>query len=119
MLEERIDNIMTQNGIDHKRCFWAFHHPYDFIFGDHILLEVNGDYWHANPKIYKASDIMINGQTAQDIWNRDAKFRNCLTGTKFTIVYLWESDMNEMTDRDIINWIQECIYENQKNKETQ
>lgn len=26
---------------------------YDFIIGDKILLEVHGDYWHANPKKYE------------------------------------------------------------------
>jgi hypothetical protein len=25
---------------------------YDFIINDNILLEVQGDYWHANPEIY-------------------------------------------------------------------
>ena len=95
MLEERVQRILVENNIKHKRCFWLYHHPYDFIIGDHInlLLEVNGDYWHANPKFYKASDIMREGVTAQDIWNRDKKFRDCLNGSKFKVIYLWEYDM--------------------------
>lgn len=58
LLEERIERILKENNIRYRRCFWLYHHPYDFIIGNHILLEVNGDYWHANPKFYKASDIM-------------------------------------------------------------
>lgn len=115
MLEERIDSIMTKYNIQHKRCFWAYHHPYDFIFGDHILLEVNGDYWHANPKIYKASDIMINGKTAQEIWDYDAKFRDCLIGSQFKLIYLWENDIIQMSDDEIANWLLEQINENKKN----
>ena len=115
MLEERIDEIMTKHNIRHQRCFWAYHHPYDFIFGDHILLEINGDYWHANPKIYKASDIMINGKTAQEIWNYDAQFRDCLIGSQFKIVYLWEYDIIQMSDDEIANWLLEQINENKKN----
>lgn len=115
MLEERIDEIMNKYNIQHKRCFWLYHHPYDFIFGDHILLEIQGDYWHANPKIYKANDIMINGKTAQDIWNYDKKFSDCLKDSKFKLVYLWENDIIHMSDDDIAQWLQEQINENQKN----
>lgn len=92
-LEERIDRILTTNNIKHKRCFWLYHHPYDFILGDHVLLEVNGDYWHANPKFYKADDIMINGKTAAEIWEYDKKFKDCLQNSKFKIIYLWEDDI--------------------------
>lgn len=105
MLEERVEGILKENDIRHQRCFWAFHHPYDFIIGDHILLEINGDYWHANPKFYRASDMMREGITAQDVWDRDRKFRDCLAGTKFSIVYLWEYDMKKMTDEEILEWI--------------
>ena len=115
MLEERIDDIMTKHNIRHQRYFWIYHHPYDFIFGDHILLEVNGDYWHANPKIYKASDIMINGKTAQEIWDYDAKFRDCLDGSQFKLIYLWENDIIQMSDDEIANWLLEQINENKKN----
>lgn len=109
LLEERVDKIMTENNIIHQRCFWAYHHPYDFIFGDHILLEVNGDFWHANPLIYKASDLMINGKTAEDIWNYDKKFRDCLIGSKFKLIYLWESQMNCMSDNEIVNWLKDYL----------
>ena len=32
---------------------------YDFkILGTNILIEVNGDYWHANPKYYSKKDLV-------------------------------------------------------------
>ena len=37
-----------------------------------LTIEYNGDYWHANPKFYKSSDILYNNQTASDIWKVDA-----------------------------------------------
>lgn len=116
MLEERVERIMTENNIKHKRFFWAYHHPYDFIFGDHkyLLLEINGDYWHANPRIYKATDVFVGGRTAQEIWDRDKKFRDCLKGSKFTIVYLWEMDMKNMTDDDILVWLNKQIEDKTK-----
>jgi len=41
-----------------------------------IIIEVNGDYWHANPKLYLADDLINypNGtMTAKVIWDRDMK----------------------------------------------
>lgn len=58
---------MKEHNIEYKRPFFLFHHPYDFIFGGDnkkLLLELNGDYWHANPKIYKKDDIFVGGKTA-------------------------------------------------------
>lgn len=109
-LEERVERILKESEIQYKRCFWAYHHPYDFILGDHVLLEVNGDYWHANPRIYKESDTFSGGMTARDIWERDKKFKDCLAGSKFKLVYLWEMDMKQMSDDDILKFIQlECL----------
>lgn len=59
---------------------WKF---YDFrIVGHNILIEVNGDYWHANPQIYKPDDIVYRpfnkkreqlrwAPKAKDIWKID------------------------------------------------
>lgn len=113
-LEERIDKILTDNNIKHRRCFWLYHHPYDFILDNYLLLEINGDYWHANPNIYKADDLMSNGKLAKDIWAYDKKFKDCLQNSKFNLIYLWESDMNKMSDDEILQWIKKQIekYEN-------
>lgn len=111
MLEERVERILKENNIVHKRCFWAYHHPYDFIIGDHkyLFLEINGDYWHANPRIYKSTDVFAGGRTAQEIWDRDKKFRECLLNSKFNVVYLWEMDMKNMSDDEILTWVKQQI----------
>ena len=31
---------------------------YDIAFNNKVLLEINGDFWHANPEQYKATDIL-------------------------------------------------------------
>lgn len=106
-LEERVERIMKENGIKYKRPWFMYHHPYDFIFGDHkkCLLEINGDYWHANPKIYKETDTFHNGITAKQIWERDAKFKDCLDGTEWKLYYLWEYDIKRMTDDEILKFL--------------
>lgn len=40
------------------------------------MIEINGNYWHANPLFYKANDLLsFHGKefTAQNIWELDKK----------------------------------------------
>lgn len=115
-LERRVEDIFIKNNIEYKRCFWMYHHPYDFIFGNKILLEINGDYWHANPKIYKENDVLYNNMSAKEIWERDEKFKKCLDNTPFSVVYLWEDDMKKMSDEDILNFLKGFLDEDKKNQ---
>ena len=50
---------------------WSF----DFYLPDYnILIEVNGDNIHANPEIFKETDILVPSKlTAKEIWERDKK----------------------------------------------
>lgn len=71
-----------------------------------IIIEINGDYIHANPKKYKADDIIripgIN-YTAQEKWDRDSKRIKFLEDKGYKVFVVWESD-------DINHW--EKIIEN-------
>lgn len=45
---------------------------YDFCYNKKII-EYNGDFWHANPKIYNESDVVHKNKVAKDIWNYDIR----------------------------------------------
>ena len=85
---------------------------YDFAFGK-VILELNGDFFHANPKIYKAEDIITIRHvphTAQSIWNDDEVKRRLAESRGYQVVYLWECDMKKMSDEELFNWIKKnCI----------
>lgn len=59
------------------------------------VIEINGDYVHANPKIFKAGDIIRlpgNSYTAEEKWESDAmKIRN-LSEMGYKVIVVWESD---------------------------
>lgn len=65
-------------------------------------IEFNGDAWHANPKIYKETDVPIpsnlnrnSGYCAKTVWERD-KTRNDYLKTKLTdVLVVWESEIKE------------------------
>jgi len=80
---------------------------YDFAFGK-VILELNGDYFHANPSIYKPTDVISIRHvlhTAQSIWNDDKVKRELAEQHGYQVVYLWETDMKKMKDKELLDWI--------------
>lgn len=77
-----------------------------------IVIEINGDYIHANPKKYKATDVIrIPGEsyTAQEKWNRDKRKIDYLQEKGYQIHVIWESDDMEV-------WKQTLNYRQTKKK---
>jgi hypothetical protein len=56
--------------------------------------EFMGDFWHANPKIYKPEQ-KIKGYTAQEKWEKDLKRAEVIKSMGYDLVIIWESDWNE------------------------
>ena len=71
------------------------HYAYDFYHNKKII-EFNGDYWHMNPKIYKANDINKTKKlTAQEVWDFDKRKLECAEEHGYKVLYIWESEYNE------------------------
>ena len=72
---------------------------YDIRIGDtNLLIEVNGDYWHANPSVYKASDLVgmkDSKKTASDVWERDRKKLDFARELGYEVLVLWERDITK------------------------
>lgn len=68
------------------------------ILGTKKLIEVNGDYWHANPAVYKKDDLLNwpGGRVrAETIWNNDKIKKELAEKYGYDILYIWESDFSE------------------------
>ena len=61
-----------------------------------IIIEYNGDYWHANPKKYNNTDILKfpNKQviSVEELHNRDKKRIDTLTKLGYKVYTVWEDD---------------------------
>ena len=64
---------------------------------NNLLIELNGDFWHANPNRYSADDMIERPRQplkkASDIWSQDARKRSVAENLGFRVVTLWESDL--------------------------
>ncbi len=76
---------------------WISSRSYDFrLLGTNIILEVNGDYWHTNPKFYNGEDIIkYPGRiiTAAERWLEDEKKTELAMSYGYKVITVWESDV--------------------------
>ena len=63
----------------------------DFLFPEKIIVEFNGDYFHANPKIY-TKDSKILRKKASEIWLRDKNKKDFFESSGYVYYVVWESD---------------------------
>lgn len=79
----------------------------DFCLGSKTI-EFNGDYWHANPKIYKPEDVIRYRnctKTAKEIWEIDRKRLEAISKTHEVLV-VWESDFKSNREKEIARCIE-------------
>lgn len=69
-----------------------------------IIVEVNGDYTHANSKFFKADDVIkLRGQcyTAIEKWKADERRRSELNARGYHVITVWESDDLDVMKQDL------------------
>jgi len=70
-----------------------------------IIIEVNGDYVHANPKFYKEDDIikLPNARyTAKEKWDSDKNKKQVLESLGYKVLVIWESDDLEQKKKELM-----------------
>ncbi len=77
-------------------------YEYDILIGEKKLIEINGDYYHANPMKYKENDVLNifgNEVIAKDIWNKDKIKLDFAKKKGYTIIDIWEYDIHNNWDK--------------------
>lgn len=112
-LEIKIADVLRRNGIEFIHQFYIQYHSYDFyIKNTNVLFEVNGDYWHANPKLYNSGEHIKVGNDSilvDDIWDRDLLKLKVAESYGYKVFYLWESEINKRSDAYIYNLTRNII----------
>ena len=63
----------------------------DFVLDDFII-EYNGSFWHADPRMYKAEDVIHHNYTARQIWERDEYKREAYKSKGYKLIEVWSED---------------------------
>ena len=76
----------------HRRYFIA-----DFVIGKTII-EVNGDYWHGNPLVFKQENL---DKRQLEKVGKDAYKKLKLEQLGYSVIYIWEYDIKHNKDKVI------------------
>jgi G:T-mismatch repair DNA endonuclease (very short patch repair protein) len=116
-LETRVSKILLDSNITYTTQFKIRTKSYDFFIPDiNLIIEVNGDYWHCNPSLYKENDIVyFPGKcvTAKWIWDRDKIKHQLAVDKGYKILYIWECEIRKRKD----DMLKEFIIEKIKHEE--
>jgi len=111
-IEGRVNNILLKWGLEYTHSFYLKFKQFDFRIGK-ILLEVNGDFYHANPDKYKHNDMLPfpfgNKILAQELWNRDLKKKNMAEKMGYFVVYVWENEIRRCNDEELEKLVAEKL----------
>ena len=72
-----------------------------WIESHNTVIEIYGNYWHANPNIYYASDVIhlfIGPTTAQEIWDIDRLRQSHIESFGVRMIVVWEDDIKKSFD---------------------
>jgi hypothetical protein len=90
---------------------WSHHRNGYVVFDikhNDCIIEFNGDYWHANPKIYK-DDAVIRGKKASYIQERDRLKLLTASELGYRTLTVWEKEYNENKENiinEVVRWMQ-------------
>lgn len=123
--ESRISDMLNSLEITHTRqysieyrdqCSKKRRFFYDIYIPQlNLIIEYNGDFWHANPRIYNANDIMAypgGPITAKERWQAEANKLDLAKKTNHNIIVIWESEVCRLRGQALLDFIKLKIYEN-------
>lgn len=132
-LETEFEKMLNQYEIGHEKQFIIKNGNknqkikrrfFDFkLRSTNILVEIQGEYWHADPRIYKEDDLIFEHNNiktaARDLWKRDEEKRSFAESYGYNVVYIWEKEIKESSISELrdlfFNKLKEKLDEESKN----
>lgn len=75
----------------------------DFYLPSHnVIIECLGDYHHANPKRYKANQIVYSDRKAKSIWKQDGERFEYFESLEMKVFKFWGTDLNKNFETTIL-----------------
>lgn len=102
-IEQSVQNILNLHFPNiFKYSVILNYYQFDFGSKEHrILIEVQGNYWHANPSMYKETELTLPQKKNLE---RDKKKKEWADQNNFTLITIWESNI---LNNDFITFISE------------
>jgi very-short-patch-repair endonuclease len=104
---KKIIEYLSDLNISHISEKYILGHCRDIYCPEHnLVIEVDGDYYHCNPKKYNSTFFHLHHQkTAQEIWDKDKKQTETLIENGYRVLRLFESDINNISREVLLTMI--------------
>lgn len=105
-LHKNIINLLDLKNLGFKsECLVSKYFADELNEDRKIIIEINGDYVHANPKFYKEDDVikLLNSRyTAKEKWDSDKNKKEVLESLGYKVLIIWESDNIEEKKKELM-----------------
>lgn len=91
-LEQIVISGIKQLGYEPQMHIRVGRYSIDIVL-DNYAIEVQGDIYHANPRMFNAEDEVLQGTIAKDVWERDARKKKAIEEAGYNYVCLWEDEI--------------------------
>jgi G:T-mismatch repair DNA endonuclease (very short patch repair protein) len=91
-LEAQLAALMDEWGIDYQWQFRLGRYVYDFLIPKHILLEIQGGYWHADPRLYAPDRLTPTQRRNVERDREKARWAEC---HGYHLKVIWEQDLRQ------------------------
>lgn len=103
-IEREVEEILKSNNVKYVSQYRIRGFIADFLIGDNLVIEVQGDYWHCNPLIYNEPQNEIQKHKIK----QDRMKRGCFNELGYKILYVWEYDLNNNYEKTLETIKQFC-----------
>jgi G:T-mismatch repair DNA endonuclease (very short patch repair protein) len=110
-----VQSILNKNGIKFKKHksfkLSKSYHQADIVVEPNRAIEIFGDYWHFNPKMYDGESIQRKRRKqikAKDVWKYDKYVINGMKKQGYKVLVVWESELKnelERTTKKILKFV--------------
>jgi G:T-mismatch repair DNA endonuclease (very short patch repair protein) len=107
----RVQEIINSLSATYTANAFLYAYNFDFLFKCKAILEIQGEFWHANPNNYLPNDILLGDLKAKDVWDKDKRKKEKVEKHGYKVFYLWENEINNMSDEDIKKFISNMFKE--------
>lgn len=79
----------------------------DLVINNKVAIEIQGDYWHANPEKYNENEY-IREKSVKDIWNNDKLKKDLITNLGYEYITIFENDFNK-NKNEFLKKVLKCL----------
>lgn len=114
--EGRMSAILDSAKIQYLQHFYTKYKStwriFDFLIEGILTLEMQGNYYHANPIRYKPGDLIVVSKkvkTAKDIWDYDEDKKQLAISKGYHYLAIWEDKFVLLSDTEALVKIREML----------